>query len=73
MAKKLVAVFLTLVVVVAALHVRKAEAEETIEEAKQFVECEKTCLEECEAENNTNTRCEMKCDTECEEKESAGN
>lgn len=71
MAKKLVAVFLMLVVVVAALHIREAEAEDG--DHQEYKECFGNCLKECEDGNaHGQTYCEMSCDTECASKESAG-
>ncbi|BBH10280.1 Bifunctional inhibitor/lipid-transfer protein/seed storage 2S albumin superfamily protein [Prunus dulcis] len=70
MAKKLVAVFLMLVVVVAALHIREAEAEDG--DHKEYKECFGNCLKECEdGDAHGQTYCEMSCDTECAIKESA--
>ncbi|XP_008235389.1 PREDICTED: major pollen allergen Ole e 6-like [Prunus mume] len=70
MAKKLVAVFLMLVVVVAALHIREAEAEDG--DHKEYKECFGNCLKECEdGDAHGQTYCEMSCDTECASKESA--
>ncbi|PRQ26061.1 hypothetical protein RchiOBHm_Chr6g0290471 [Rosa chinensis] len=73
MAKKLLAVFLTLVVVVA-VHTWKAEAAD--KKGKNFKACEAACLKDCEAEDGvgriTNSECKMKCVGQCEQEKTRG-
>lgn len=67
MAKKLVAVFLMCLFVMATFHVHEAEADEA-----QFKECYDTCHKECSDKGNGFTFCEMKCDTDCSVKDVKG-
>ncbi|XP_024020598.1 major pollen allergen Ole e 6 [Morus notabilis] len=66
MAKKLVALFVMCIVVVAAMHAREAEA--TNSEAL-YKACFLNCQDACKVEGNGFTHCEVKCDTECSNKE----
>ncbi|KAL3725617.1 hypothetical protein ACJRO7_030619 [Eucalyptus globulus] len=67
MANKLVAVFLTCIVVATALNIHMAEA--AIDE--KFKVCFNTCQSECKADGNGSTFCEIRCDGECSAKEIA--
>ncbi|KAL3536895.1 hypothetical protein ACH5RR_000261 [Cinchona calisaya] len=61
---KLVAVFLMFMVVVAAVHIHKAEA---TADTQQFKDCYNNCHKECFQDGKANgyTFCEMKCDADC--------
>lgn len=69
MAKKLVALFVMCVVVVAALHAQEAEA---TADTDTFKNCFVNCQTDCHADGNGYTFCEVKCDEECSAKEAAG-
>lgn len=65
MANKLVSVFLMCIVVMAALHIPQAAADE-------YKTCYERCNQDCRGEGNGQTFCEMKCDSDCVEKVAAG-
>ncbi|OIT38407.1 PREDICTED: major pollen allergen Ole e 6-like [Nicotiana attenuata] len=58
-AKKVVAVFVMCMVVLSAVHVQVAEADEI------FKRCFDNCQKECADEGHGYTFCEMKCDADC--------
>ncbi|CAK9151100.1 unnamed protein product [Ilex paraguariensis] len=64
MAKKLVAVFLMCIVVLAAVHVHEVVADEEV-----YKSCYAPCHQDCSSEGNGYTFCEMKCDGDCGAKE----
>ncbi|KAK6940789.1 Pollen allergen ole e 6 [Dillenia turbinata] len=66
MARKLVAVFLVCIVVVAAMQFTDA-----LNADEKFRSCFNTCEEECKAHGEGNSFCEMKCDADCTAKEVA--
>ncbi|KGN46520.1 hypothetical protein Csa_005728 [Cucumis sativus] len=77
MAKKMMAVFLMCIVVVATLQFVMANEEDGVTkyEAKfdaKYKSCYETCEKEC-LRNDTNGEsfCEVKCDEDCSEKEAA--
>ncbi|KAF5736885.1 hypothetical protein HS088_TW14G01040 [Tripterygium wilfordii] len=61
MANKLAALLVLCLVLVAAVGVPKANADE-------FADCFNSCEKECKTEGNGHTTCEMKCDTDCSDK-----
>ncbi|CAK9328719.1 unnamed protein product [Citrullus colocynthis] len=76
MAKKMIAVFLMCILVVAALKFSTANAEEKEDkyEAKfdaKYKSCYETCEKECLESGNGQSFCEVKCDEDCDEKEVA--
>uniref|UniRef100_A0A9I9EKB3 Major pollen allergen Ole e 6-like n=1 Tax=Cucumis melo TaxID=3656 RepID=A0A9I9EKB3_CUCME len=77
MAKKMMAVFLMCIVLVATLQfaIAKEEDEVTKYEAKfdaKYKSCYETCEKEClQKGNNGQSFCEVKCDEDCSEKEAA--
>ncbi|KAK2998372.1 hypothetical protein RJ639_010140 [Escallonia herrerae] len=60
MAKKLVAVFLMCIVVLAAVHVNAQNSAE-----EEYKSCFTDCQKGCEGEGHGYTFCEMKCDSDC--------
>ena len=70
MEKQFVAVFLMCMVVVAAVHIHKAEATT----AQQFSDCYNSCYNGCHQDGKGigATFCEMKCDADCVAKETKG-
>ncbi|CAK9323942.1 unnamed protein product [Citrullus colocynthis] len=75
MAKKMIAVFLMFIVVVAALQFATANEDEVTKyEAKfdaKYKSCYETCEKECLENGNGQSFCEVKCDEDCDEKETA--
>ncbi|KAK6925060.1 Pollen allergen ole e 6 [Dillenia turbinata] len=66
MAKKLIAVFLMCVVVVAAMQLTEAQSSE-----EKFRSCFNDCEKKCMGFGHGNSFCEMKCDADCTAKEVA--
>ena len=66
MAKKIVSVFLMFIMVLAALQIQQAAADDG------YKSCFEKCSEECQSQGNGGTFCEMKCDTDCVQKIGAG-
>ncbi|OVA15520.1 Pollen allergen ole e 6 [Macleaya cordata] len=74
MAKKIVAMFVMCIVLVATLYVQETAAiDENMKAYAEFKSCFNTCKPECIAEGKGNSMCEIKCDSECAAKEVAGN
>ncbi|KAA0066995.1 hypothetical protein IC582_023992 [Cucumis melo] len=76
MAKKMIALFLMCIVVVAALQFASANKEDEVAkyEAKfdaKYKSCFKTCEKECLENGSGQSYCEVKCDEDCNEKEVA--
>lgn len=67
MAKKLFAVFVMCLIVLAAVNVATAH-----DYQGDYQNCYKDCEKECEYEGNGYTFCEMKCDTNCAQLELKG-
>ncbi|KAL0538247.1 hypothetical protein IC582_027258 [Cucumis melo] len=76
MAKKIIAVFVMCIVVMASLQFGNATNEEEVKkyEAKfdvKYVSCYENCMRVCLARLGGRGYCQVKCDEDCEEKEVA--
>ncbi len=69
MAKKIFALFVVCMVLIATIKVEAARDTDSEPLTERYVTCYNVCDEQCKASGRDKSDCEIKCDEECSDKE----